>query len=115
MDWTIIGSVLVIGAVAGVIGWRQFRDDTTPGVIPQDVRRFEDHYGPRGYKVLAARRLGRIRGPSRRRDGPIRTYELDLELPDGRRETRVRGIARSEMGGHRVWRVGPDGRVEQQF
>ena len=115
MDWPLVLMIAAGAAAAAILGLRQARDDLAQGVLPKDIERFRAYYEPRGYKVLSARRVGRLRGRSRVRDGPIRTYDLELELPDGRRETWLRGVARREGGGHALWRVNRDGKPEQLF
>ena len=44
---------------------------------------------------------------------PIRKYEIEVEGPDGTRDTRVRGVSRGEYVADRVWRYDREGRLEE--
>jgi hypothetical protein len=87
----------------------------TDEIVPEEARRLEDYYVGRGFKVVAIARASTraLLRYSIRREGPIRTYLVTLERPDGVRETRLRGVARGARERLTLWRFNPDGSPEQ--
>jgi len=112
-SWSVTG--LMVVAIVALSGLQLLRDISPGKVRADDIRLFQDRYRRRGLKIIDVRRVGtdRLLVGSLRRAGPIRKYEIELETPDGRRETRIRGVARAEYGGDRVWRYDQHGRPQQ--
>ncbi len=105
--------IMLVAAVAcGII---LVRSRTTRAASPHDVKLFEQRYSARGLKVVEVRRIG-TEWNERAAFGrwrPVRKYEVDLELPDGGLETRVRGVSSGEFGDDTVWRYDAGGRKER--
>lgn len=101
----------LIALAAGVI-WLRSRTTTTVQLYDRNV--FEARYGKRGLQVIAIRRIG-TEWPEfvLQRRHPIRKYEIDVAVADGRVETRIRGISRGDLSGDFLWRFDRDGRRER--
>ena len=91
------------------------RSTRTTFVSPHDAKLFEARYSKRGLKIVALRRIGTDldMGFGLMRRQPIRKYEIEVEGPDGTRDTRVRGVSRGEYVADRVWRYDREGRLEE--
>jgi hypothetical protein len=119
MTWDDIlpGLTLLLIASAAWTFLRNAVSNLTDEVVPQEARLLETYYTERGYKVLSIQRESTraILRHSIRRRGPIRTYAITVQRPDGELETRVRGVARGEREALTLWRFAKDGSPEQMF